>query len=515
MEYIVEERKDVYTILNDLAVLAYFDFEVFIPSGSLILENRLNLEFLKKNLEKLGKSVTFSTDSKNGQEIISQLANGESTEFDSLLAENSLIGATEVPSAGVFGKITNFFAFFKFPKISFPRFHPKMGVIPLIIIFLFLGGGAFAFTRVLNMHKAYVKLVIKSDPLARSFSVVVDANLTKDIDPEKKAIKGRQVSKTFDVEITKDATGEKLEGEKASGEVLIYNRTESEITLSKGTKLEFDDLVYALTSDVTVPSVSYEDPEDPASVMVPGEKSADVTALEIGSKYNIKKGETMEFSNYKKTELVAKSSVDFTGGSSQTIKVVSEDDINSALTEARRELVEKSSQSLANSVEGDHKYIDGSSSVSYGEPEVSAKVGDEVSSFSVKQSATATGLSYSERLLEKLVLQLISTLVPESFEPSGEKIDIRATSLGNSDSTAVTSTSADIQVTAKTTVRPIINLEKLKEDLSGKSLPDATRILGQLPSVETYELNLVPNLPFLQKVPQNFDNIIIELVDRN
>ncbi len=513
MEYIVDKRKDVYTILGELAVLGYFDFEVFIPNGALLLENRLNLEFLQESLEKLGKSVSFSTDSANGMEMLSSLSGEAVSELDSGVLGGELKEESGQNSVGAVAKITSALASFKFPKISLPS--PKLGILPIIIGLLLLGGVVFGATRFINSQKAYVKLVVKSEPLARSITVLVDADLPKETDAKLKAFKGKQVSKSFSEEITKDSTGEKIEGEKASGEVLIYNRTESDIKLKKGTVLEFDGFAFKLDEEVTVPAVSYEDPEDPASVMVPGEKSAKVVASDIGPDHNIEKGETLEFSDYKKTELVAKSSVDFKGGSSDTIKVVSQEDIDSALVEVKNALVQKTSENLADSVGSGYIYIDGSSSVAYANPEIGAKSGDEAPSVTVRQTANATGLSYSEKVLEKLILQLLEEFVPESFEPSGDKIEIKAASLGNSDETVVTSTKADLQVTAKTTVIPSIDIEDLKSKLAGKSITEASRILGGIRTLNTYEFKLQPNLPFSQKVPQDLDRIIIEVEEKD
>jgi len=520
MEYTVDKRKDVYTILDELAVLDATEIQVFLPSGSLILENRLNLEFLEESLEKLGKSISFFTDDSTGIELLASMTGGTSAEYESV---GSSVEEGEHRDSGKLGKIGESifsgFVFklssFEFPKLPIPKL--RVGFLPIFVGLILLGGIAFGATRFLNSQKAYVKLIVKQESLARSITVLVDADLPKETDVELKAFKGKQVTKTFTEEITQEATGEKLEGESASGEVLIYNRTESDVKLKKGAVLKFDsdgtDLEFRLTDDVTIPAVSYKNPEDPASVMIPGEKSADVTASDIGPDYNIKKNETLEVLGYKKTELAAKSSSDFKGGSSKTIKVVSSEDIEAAISKARTGLDTKVASGLVDSVGSGYKYIDGSASTSYEDLVIDKKAGDEAVSFKVAQSAYVTGLSYSEKVLEKLILALLQEFVPESFEPSGDNIEISASSLGNSDETTVTSTKADLQVTAKTTVVPSIDIEDLKGKLAGKGITEVSRILGGIRTLSTYEFRLEPNLPFSQKVPEDLDRILVEIVE--
>jgi hypothetical protein len=213
--------------------------------------------------------------------------------------------------------------------------------------------------------------------------------------------------------------------------------------------------------------------------------------------------------------LVAESSENFEGGSSETIKTVSSEDINLALSKVKAVLAEKTLEGLSDSAETGYKFVDGTSSISYVNPEVGAKVDDEVASFVVKQSATVTGLSYSEKVLEKLIMALLVEYVPESFELSGETIEIGASSLGNSDETVATSSKADLQVTAKTSVLPIINVAELKSKLQDKTITEASRVLGEMRTLSTYEFRLEPNLPFSQKVPKDPERILIEIVEED
>lgn len=523
MKYVVDRKKDVYTILRELATVDSSDFEIFIPNHSLILENRLDLEFLQESLKKLGKSVLFSTDSPTGEELLNSLQGSASsipasatlskTDPNSLNEQSAL---SKPESPGTIDRIISKLAFFRFPSVSFHfpqiKLKPAFLLLPVLILLILSAMGY----RYVKSQKAYVKLTVESGLLVKSFPVVVDADLNKDIDVKSSSLKGKQISQVFIEEVKGEATGQVLEGKKATGEVKIYNRTEEAKKLGKGTKLKYkdddDELEFRLTEEVTVPAVSYEKPEDPGSPMVPGEKTAKVEALEIGPSYNIEEEKTLTLSDYKKSELVAKSAKKFGGGESKIVKTVSQDDIDKALTELKSALAEKSEEKLLESVPVGYKFIEGSTESALSETEVDAKVGEKTSEFTVKGSSTVKGLFYSQKNLEKLVLQLFTKFIPQSSELMGKDVVIEASPLGNTENSQVSSKKADLQVTAKAEILPLIDAEKLKEQLRGKSVEEVSKILGGIKEASAYEFEIKPVIPLFNKVPNDLDRIIVDIV---
>lgn len=523
MKYVVDKKKDVYTILRELATTDSSDFEIFIPNHSLILENRLNLEFLQESLEKLGKSARFSTDSPTGEELLDSLQGSASaipastalSESDPNSLNEQLILSKE-NSSGVIDHIISKLAFFRFPSISFH--FPKIRLRPVFLFFpLFAALVLFAIGfKYVKSQKAYVKLTVESGLLVKSFPVVVDSELPQDIDTKSSSLKGKQFSQVLIEEVKGEATGQVLEGKKATGEVKIYNRTEESKKLSKGTKLKYKDgdeeLEFRLTEEITVPAVSYEKPEDPGSPMIPGEKTSKVEALDIGESYNIEEEKTLTFSDYKKSELVAKSIKKFTGGESKMVKIVSQDDINKALDELKAALTEKSEDKLPESAPAGYKFIEGSVESTYSEPEVDAKAGEKTSEFTVKGSSTVKGLFYSQKNLEKLALQLLTKFIPESSELIEKNIMVEASPLGNAEKSQVSSKKADLQVTARAEILPVIDAKKLKEQLRGKSVEEVSKVLGSIKEASAYEFEIKPVIPFFNKVPNDLNRIIVDIV---
>jgi len=143
-------------------------------------------------------------------------------------------------------------------------------------------------------------------------------------------------------------TGEAIVGDKATGKITIYNRTYEPITLTAGTEisLENQNLSFLLNSEVTVASKS--------SDLVNGEEKfgkstgVQVTASNIGSEYNITQESDLNVEKYSRTVTYAVAEENFGGGSSRTVKAVSEEDkedlLASAIEKVQKDLQSQISQ---------------------------------------------------------------------------------------------------------------------------------------------------------------------------
>ena len=83
--------------------------------------------------------------------------------------------------------------------------------------------------------------------------------------------------------------------------------------------------------------------------------------------------------------------------------------------------------------------------------------------------------------------------------------------LGNTGTTELNTTKADIQVTLKTFVVPDITEENLMEQIKGKSVSETQKILGSIRNIKTYEFKLSPKIPIFGKVPTDENRIHITI----
>ena len=72
--------------------------------------------------------------------------------------------------------------------------------------------------------------------------------------------------------------------------------------------------------------------------------------------------------------------------------------------------------------------------------------------------------------------------------------------LGQSASSVLNSTEADIQVTLSSIIIPDIKEDDVRENLKGKTNEEANQYIDGLKNVESYEFNISPVVPFFSKV---------------
>lgn len=501
----LEIHDDILSTLEKIKGLDDHGIELVIPEGSVLFDNIINLKLLEKEAEKVEKTLHFSTTDKFGLNLISELTSEETSEDftakeftleDTEHNERRSKRETKFHSRNAFVAVTSRF---KTRKARLFRI--------LIVVALLLGLGTYgAVTALQTVPKANVKVIVNSQPLTKSvqIKVVKDGNSSAD----EKTLKGHQVDTVVSITEVTPATGEKLVGEKAEGKIRIFNKTLSEKKFKKGhiVKLDEDDenLEFALNEDVTVVAGT-EDPD--THVFTPGTASANVTAAEIGEAYNIADGENLEVDDEDNSDFIAESDGKFSGGKSEKILVVTEADKALVVANALKKSQENIESNLESKSSTSRKYIKGSFTSTVAKEEFSHEVDEEAEELELKQELLITGLAYSENELDQLLSKLVESLIPEGYTLSSQDKEIKVEVLGNTETTVTSTTEADIQVTIKAFVITIIEQEELVAQLVGKPIEDAQKILGGIKNIQTYELNVSPSIPFLQKMPSNPENI--------
>lgn len=505
----LEIHDDVISALKKIKEIDGTSVEVEIPDGAALLDNVINLKLLEKKAADFNKSLHFHTTDVVGKTVIS-LLDDDREEMEGMLTKH--VSMDELEEVEDITPSTSRF------RLPLPSFHfPSLKYILPIVLLLIIGGGAM-FYLTSKAPQAYASIVVNSQPLAKSIPIKVVLDETTSVDG--KILKGIKYEVTVTEENTIDTTGEVEEGKKASGEIKITNKTLDDIKLKKGSKLtvdnDDDDLEFVTLAEVTVPA-KVENPEDPLKpgqqTFTLGEKKVDVEASSIGSVYNIKEDKSLRVSGYKESELSAKAEEDFKGGSSEKIKVVAEADIELVTKDLAPKLIEKSEQLLKEKQTTSSRFISGALKTEIQKSELSAKVGEKADKLTVKQSSISSGLFYSKAELDALVDSLVDQFIPEGYKLSSKGREVNVEVLGESDNSVLSLEEADLQITLKTYVIPDIDPEGLKQELAGKSLADAKKVLGGVRNIMSYDLRLDKSIPipFFQKIPSDVDSITLEV----
>jgi hypothetical protein len=493
----LETTDDLVSSLNKIRDLNDEGIQLVVPEGSILFDSSLNLKLLNKQAEKLGKVLHIETIDKTGLTLLSE-EDGEHSYQETHPGREQL------------RKKFNGIPKLSLPSVSLPQFNffENLGTKTPLIIFvgivtLLVGGGIYAAAK--SPH-AEVKIILNSQPLTKSVQIKVVKDTSTNA--QTKTLRGIELKAEATEQGSIETTGEKLVGEKAKGKVTIFNFTAEEKTFKEGTKLTYKDLEYVLDEKVTVPAQTIDttDPLDPKTVK--GQEEADVVAADIGDKYNLEKGKNLKIKDYKEAEFIASVTEEIDGGESKTVKVVSKDDISKVSADTLAASKEAAENALNAKIGLGQKLVKGAVTTSVVKEEFSTKEGEEAEKIEVTQTISASGMAYAVSELDSLLDSLSTDLIPEGFEISDKSRDIQVDVLGNSDTTVLSSSEADLQVTLKTYVIPILDEEQLKEDLGGKTGSEAEKVLGSIRNVKTYELTVSPNIPLFNKVPKDPERIV-------
>lgn len=357
----------------------------------------------------------------------------------------------------------------------------------------------FLATAYLMFATAQITIAVKETPLVKSIDVYFGEEAVADGISLPVNIQSLTASVTESI----PTTGEALVGEKASGTVTLYNRTNDSITIKSGTKIESDNLIFLINTTTTVASKS-------ANIVEGTEefgKSTDVpiTAAGIGTRYNLPKKTQFSVGNYSRTVIYAVAENDLTGGSSRTVKAVSEDD--------QQKLFEMASQKVVSEINSKVKAQDpGLSSLvvgelSYPKKDFSKEVGEEADVLKLDLTGEVKVLLYSN---SEVINQLSTKLVPKTNP--GMKLLADQTNIEILSPEELDSNTYQTQANIKGLLIPVIDQDRYISQLKGKHVKKLTNILETIPGYKSTKIVIKPNIPFLSSyIPLNKKRVTLNI----
>lgn len=383
---------------------------------------------------------------------------------------------------------------------SFPKGQGITGLLfnPLIILPVLVGILAIGFVL---WTKAEVTVYVDPKVLENTAQVIADPTV-KQPDFDKKVIPAQIVTTTEKTTVKAPATGQKQIGDPAKGQVIVYNKTNSAYTFSQGTTLvSGSGLKFSLDSSVTVASQSTQLQEG-GSVTTYGNASASVTASAIGPDSNLPAATSLTFSGLADTDYDAKVDQALSGGTSQTVTVVTSDDQAKLKSSVLDTLKAQAKQDLQSKVtDNDLKVITDALTISDSKYSFSKAAGDQATEFSLDATVSFKGTAYKDSDLKTIVADLIKTNVPAGFKFSLPDTETSA---------AVSDIKSDgrlfFTASFKAKLIPQISPDQVKQAIKGKRAEAAIDSLKSMDHVLGADIHLTPNyppplnfLPFLDK----------------
>lgn len=386
----------------------------------------------------------------------------------------------------------------KLPRLKFNK--PKTNNFiwfGLIILSVFLFSILFFSKTVITLYLTPYSFE-KKIPITLSTDVSLD-DLSKSIIPVKK--------ESFEVKADSKltTTGQKTVGDKAKGEIIIYNKSNKSQSIPSGTVLvDGSGKKFELATSVSIASSSSNLDE---GVIKLGQTKTAVIASNIGSEYNISGNSQLTFEKIADSILIAKVVSALSGGSKEQIQAVSSQDKVNIESQIDDEIAKKTEEKT-NSV-GDIKgVIKGTNQISKGKTELSREVGEQADELTATVDASVSIFTISDQDKEKVIKYFL--LKENDFTQA--IIDINKFNLvfsGNE----IKSSQATGTLTISGSANPNLDLTNLKKSLIGKTTSKAGAIIKKTVT-RAYNFTIKNNLP-LNILPFRVNNLSIEIESKS
>lgn len=386
-------------------------------------------------------------------------------------------------------------------RFNLKRFIPKrslknMGIIISMIIALILIGSAY-----ILLVKAQVKIFVEPKIIERDTQVVADPKQTS-VNEDAKIIPGQVIETDVSGSAKDSASGKKQIGDPAKGMVRIYNATDKNLVLKIGQVIISDSGVQIkLDKNVEVASKS-------ASAAAPPSQSDPIgaTAVAIGADGNIPSTMELKVGDYAKSDVVAKSEGNFSGGTSKEVTVVSNEDQQRLLAKLSSDLRKQAQQKLQEKYP--NKKIPEEALLEQINKKIFNKnINDQASEFTLSMTIRYKGTAFDDNDLKLIVSKLVNLQVPDGF-----KLDISATETQADVSKLEKDGRLIFLARFKAKLIPLINIDKIKKEIKFKSYLQALDFINKTENVLDSEITISPAFPkMIQRMPILSRNIIIEV----
>lgn len=377
---------------------------------------------------------------------------------------------------------TNFFPVSVKENISEASARPlRFVLLPVIILLIVFAVGVFGFWK---YCQAEVKIFIRPLKIDRTIEFTVSSKVSV-VDEVKMVIPVRQLSIEVNGDKTAAVTGRKTVGDKATGEVVIYNGTDKAKSFSKGSDLRGPGgLIFVLTEEASV-SGRMTDLGAVPPVDKWGEKKVSVVAAEIGAQYNLAANSILSIEGIASSSAwLIKNPSAFSGGTSREIQAVSKQDRENLQKSLIKELETKAITEAKNQLASQDRLLPDPIQIKNKTDHFNHEVDDEADSLSLEEKVVFEVVFFKEDDFKILLEKIISQLIPDGFEKTPVKEEINFEVKDKSKGIY----SAKVQEE----ILPIVNIAEIVIILKGKRFSQSEPYLKNIKDSAGFEVLIKP-----------------------
>ena len=378
-------------------------------------------------------------------------------------------------------------------------------------LFLGIGAGilliAFLVWALVFAPAATVIITARTTPISVSSAATLGGDVTSDT--TKGIIKSITQQTKNDVSIDFAATGQKNNGNKATGTVKFSQQSKTDTSIPAGTQLTTTGgLVFVTDGAVTVPK------SDTTSLSCfptacPGTATATVTASAGGANYNGATGSLSGAPSGVSTQLTGSTS----GGTDNIVAIVTADDVQKASTQLSQQSYDAVKQQLTKQFTNGELIIADSFTVTTATP-VSVPAVDAVSTDGKAKLTATTTYAITAVAKPDLELFLKDALTKQLAGNTTQRVyDDGISNVQVSGYNKAADGSATIKISSQAQIGPTIDEAKLKDQIKGKIFGDVQSIVSAIPGVDNVDVRF--SYPWVRNVPNDVKKITIQFKVQN
>lgn len=261
--------------------------------------------------------------------------------------------------------------------------------------------------------KSEIRLLATPWKAEKEFNFIVSPQTTS-VDAEKMILPAKEIIVDVSGEKKSNVTGKKTVGDKAKGEIILFNRTDQIKIVSKGVVLKSPaGLKFVLVEEIKIGSKSADLEK---GIDKWGEAIGKVIALDIGTQFNIVANTPLSLESVSPTVLLVKNPQAFSGGTSREIQAVSKEDRENLLRDLGKELEEKAKKEIENKISADSYMLSASLLLKSKTDRFNHEVEDEATEIILEENSQFSALYFQKEDFSALVKKVIVPLIPEGFK---------------------------------------------------------------------------------------------------
>ncbi len=383
----------------------------------------------------------------------------------------------------------------------------KKVLIPIFLI-AFLGG----FWGYLSLPNAKVSIWPKLDNINYQVNLTVDksvktANFSVGIIPGEFVEVEKEISQNF------VSSGKEMTENKAEGTIRIYNNysTSSQVLIATTRFISDSGKLFRLKNRITVPGATTE-----KGKLVSSYIDAQVSADKAGEDYNIGPSifSVPGFAGTPKyMGFYAKSFSQMAGGFIGEKPQITKEDLDKAKNSLNDSILKELRDSLKSKISQGSILLDEATQTKIIETSISAKVGDNLASFTGKIKADSQGIAFKTSESENFVKQYLSSQIQKNpyWVKDNKKIKERSIKINYSvDKLDLQAGKLSLKLDTSAKIFSDLDIDSIKKDVAGFNQAEITSYFEDNPKVERVEVKLWPF--WVRKIPQNIEKIKTELI---